>query len=47
MIGEYREVPKTSTMDEGTIRLYKILFCVQIVCVFIVTGCAFYVRYFG
>jgi hypothetical protein len=43
LIGEYREVEQTSTMDEGTRRLYKIMFCVQIVCVFIVTGCAFYV----
>ena len=48
MIGEYREVEQTSTMDEGTRRLYKIMFCIQIVSVFIVTGCALYAAgYFG
>ena len=47
MIGEYREIKQTSTMDEGTRRLYKIMFCIQIVSLFIVTGCAFYVAYFG
>ena len=47
MIGEYREVKQTSTLDEGTRRLYKILFCIQIVCLGIVTGCALYIAYFG
>jgi hypothetical protein len=48
MIGEYREVPQTSTMDEGTRRLYKILFGIQIVSVLIVIVCAIKVAgYFG
>ena len=48
LIGEYREVPQTSTMDEGTRRLYKILFAIQIVSLFTVAGCAFYAAgYFG
>jgi hypothetical protein len=42
MIGEYREVPQTSTMDEGSRRLYKILFGIQIISILIVTGCAMY-----
>ena len=40
MIGEYREVPQTSTTDEGTRRLYKILFSIQIISVLIVIVCA-------
>ena len=48
LIGEYREVPQTSTTDEGTIRLYKILFSIQIISVLIVAGCAMYAAgYFG
>ena len=43
LIGEYREVPQTSTMDEGTRRLYKILFGIQIISILIVTGCAMYI----
>ena len=43
LIGEYREVPQTSTMDEGTRRLYKILFGIQIISIVIVTGCAMYI----
>ena len=48
LIGEYREVPQTSTMDEGTRRLYKILFGIQIVSILIVIVCAIKVSgYFG
>ena len=48
MIGEYREVPQTSTMDEGTRRLYKILFSIQIISILIVIVCAIKVSgYFG
>jgi hypothetical protein len=34
-------------MDQGTRRLYKILFGLQIVSLGIVTGCALYIAYFG
>ena len=48
MIGEYREVPQTSTMDEGTRRLYKILFGLQIISILTVVVCAIRVAgYFG
>jgi hypothetical protein len=47
LIGEYREVEQTKTLDEGTIRLYKVLVCIQIVSLGIVTGCALAVIYFG
>ena len=47
LIGEYREVKQTSTMDEGIRGIYKILVCVQIVSLFVITGCALYVTYFG
>jgi hypothetical protein len=47
LIGEYREVEQTKTLDEGTIRLYKILFAIQIVSLFVITGCALYIAYFG
>jgi hypothetical protein len=48
MIGEYREVPQTSTVDEGTSRLYKILFGLQTISVLIVIVCAIRVSgYFG
>ena len=47
LIGEYREVKQTSTMDERTRGIYKILICVQIVCLGTVTGCALYIAYFG
>ena len=48
MIGEYREVPQTYTMDEGTRRLYKILFGIQIISILIVIVCAIKVSgYFG
>jgi hypothetical protein len=48
MIGEYREVPQTSTMDEGSRRLYKILFGLQTISILIVVVCAIRVSgYFG
>ena len=48
LIGEYREVPQTSTVDEGTSRLYKILFGLQTISVLIVIVCAIRVSgYFG
>ena len=40
LIGEYREVKQTSTMDEGTRRLYKILFGIQIISVLIIVVCS-------